>query len=71
MKIRIRTSIAFLIWATLLSGAFVFTGFKEAAQFSTYAMWITLGLTAYTGKRLWQRDKRFNNYGKDMEVGKD
>jgi len=59
MKITIRTSIAFIIWAILLSGAFVFTGFKESAQFSTYATWITLGLTAYTGKRLFQKDKRF------------
>ena len=60
MKIKVRTSIAFIIWGVLLSGAFVFTGFKEIAQFSTYATWLTLGLTAYTGKRLFQKDKRFN-----------
>ena len=59
-KIKIRTSIAFIIWALLLSGAFVFTGFKESAQFSTYATWITLGLTAYTGKRLFQRHAKLN-----------
>lgn len=59
-KVKVRTSIAFLIWAALLSGAFVFTGFKESAQFSTYATWITLGLTAYTGKRLFQRHQKLN-----------
>ena len=60
VKVTIRTSIAFLIWAVLLSGAFVFTGFKEAAQFSTYATWITLGLTAYTGKRLFRHHPKLN-----------
>ena len=58
-KMKIRTSVAFIIWAVLLTGAFIFTGFKPVAQFSTYATWITLGLTAYTGKRLFQKDRRF------------
>jgi len=59
LKIKIRTSIAFLIWLIFLSGAFVFTGFKPVAQFSTYATWLTLGLTAYTGKRLFQKSPKF------------
>ena len=37
-KITIRTSVAFIIWAVLLSGAFVFTGFKSVAQFGAFAM---------------------------------
>ena len=58
--IKITTSIAFVIWACLLSGAFVFTGFKVEAQFSTYAFFLTLGLGAYTGKRLFQKLPKFN-----------
>ena len=60
-KSRIRTGVAFCIWAVLLSGAFVLTAKFPDAKFDVYAMWLTLGLTAYTGKRLLQRDKRFNN----------
>lgn len=59
-RIKVRTSIAFIIWTVLLSAAFAFTGFKPMAQFGTYATWLTLGLGAYTGKRLWQKKKEFN-----------
>lgn len=59
-KITIRTSVAFIIWAMLITGAFVFTGFKPLAQFAAYATWLTLGLGAYTGKRLIQKRKEFN-----------
>ena len=59
-KIEISTSVAFLIWAFLLSGAFVYTGIKPDAQFSTYAFFLTLGLGAYTGKRLFQKHPKFN-----------
>ena len=58
-KINITTSIAFIIWAILLSGAFVYTGLKPDAQFSTYAIWLTTGLTAYTSKRLIQKRQDF------------
>ena len=60
MKIIIRTSVAFVIWAILLSGAFVFTAKYPDAQFSTYATWLTLGLTAYTGKRLFRHHSKLN-----------
>lgn len=60
-KITLHTSVAFIIWALLMSGAFVFTGFKEAAQFGTFATWITIGLGTYTGKRLFQKKKEFSN----------
>ena len=63
MKITIRTSIAFIIWAVLLSGAYILTAKYPSAKFDVYAMWLTLGLTAYTGKRLWQ--KKFNNNEKE------
>lgn len=59
-KITLHTSVAFIIWALLISGAFVFTGFKTAAQFGPFAMWLTVGLGAYTGKRLFQKKKEFN-----------
>ena len=60
-KFELHTGLAFLIWALLISGAFVFTGFKDAAQFGTYATWLTVGLSGYTGKRLFQKKKEFNN----------
>lgn len=60
MKIKIRTSVAFIIWAVLLSGAFILTAKYPDAKFDVYAMWLTLGLTAYTGKRLFQRHQKLN-----------
>lgn len=59
-KITIRTSVAFIIWTVLLTGAFIFTGFKPMAQFGAYATWLTIGLGAYTSKRLFQKKKEFN-----------
>ena len=61
LKFDFHTGVAFLIWAVLITGAFVFTGFKEAAQFGSYATWLTIGLGSYTGKRLFQKKKEFNN----------
>lgn len=58
-KIKVTTSIAFIIWAVLLTAAFAYTGFKPDAQFSTYAFFLTLGLGAYTGKRLFQKHSKF------------
>ena len=66
-KSKIKTGVAFVIWATLLTGAFIFTAKFPDAKFDVYAMWLTLGLTAYTGKRLLQRDKRFNDYEKGAQ----
>lgn len=51
-KLVIRTSIAFIIWLVCLSGAYVFTGYREMAQFGVYSMWLTIGLGAYAGKRI-------------------
>lgn len=59
-KIKVTTSAAFIVWAVLLSGAFVYTGFKPDAQFSTYAFFLTLGLGAYTSKRIIQKHPKFN-----------
>ena len=61
-KKTIKTWQAFLIWAFLLTLAYVYTGFKESAQFGNYATWLTLGLGAYTGKRLFQKRKDFNGH---------
>ena len=56
----ITTSWAIIGYAVLVTAAFAFTGFKPAAQFGIYATWLTIGLGAYTGKRLWQKKKEFN-----------
>lgn len=59
-KITVRASWAFLIWTGLLTLGFYYTGFKPDAQFWIYALFLTLGLGGYTGKRLLQRLPRFN-----------
>ena len=59
-KVKVSTSVAFIIWAVLLSGAFVYTGLKPLAQFSTYAFFLTLGLGVYTGKRFFQKLPNFS-----------
>lgn len=62
-KITIRTSVAFILWAALLTGAFVFTADHPDAQFNTYASWLTIGLAAYTSKRLLQKSPKFKDKG--------
>ena len=57
---KITTAVAFIIWAVLLSAGFYYTGFKPNAQFWVYALFLTLGLGAYTGKRLLNRLPKFN-----------
>jgi MFS-type transporter involved in bile tolerance (Atg22 family) len=59
-KSKIRTGVAFVIWAVLLTTGYYYTGFKPDAQFWIYALFLTLGLGGYTGKRLLQRLPRFN-----------
>lgn len=60
-KMSVSSSIAFIVWTVLITGGFVLTGFKPAAQYVTFATWITVGLTAYTGRRLFKHHKDFNN----------
>ena len=57
-KISVNTSIAFLIWAGLLTLAFWFTTKNpNDAPFWTYSFFLTLGLTLYGGRRLFKRFK--------------
>jgi len=55
LKFDLHTGIAFLIWAALLTFAY----YNPNPQFQNYAIWLTAGLTAYTGKRLFQKKKEF------------
>lgn len=61
-KMKVSTSWAFIIWAALLVGGYVFAGFKPDAPFWAYAMFLTLGLGAYTGKRLFQKRPEFGGH---------
>lgn len=56
LKFDLHTGAAFLIWAALLTWSY----HVGKPDFATYAIWLTAGLTAYTGKRLWQKRKEFN-----------
>ena len=58
-KLNLTTSIAYIIWAILISLGYYYTGFKPAAQFWVYAFFLTLGLGTYTGKRLFQKMPKF------------
>lgn len=57
LKFDLHTGVAFLIWAGLLTFAY----YHPNDQFNTYAIWLTMGLATYTGKRLFQKKKEFNN----------
>lgn len=56
LKFDLHTGAAFLIWAVLLTWAY----YHPNSQFPNYAIWLTAGLTAYTGKRLLQKKREFN-----------
>jgi len=56
LKFDLHTGAAFLIWAVLLTWAY----YHPNPQFNNYAIWLTAGLTAYTGKRLLQKRAEFN-----------
>lgn len=57
LKFNIHTGAAWLIWAVLLTWAY----HHPNPQFPNYAIWLTAGVTAYTGKRLLQKRKEFNS----------
>jgi len=63
-KMTVTTSLAYIIWAILLSAAFYYTGFKPTAHFMIYAFFLTLGLFSIVAKRLAQKMARF----KDTEI---
>ena len=55
-KFNIHTGAAWLIWAALLTWAY----YVGKPDFGTYAIWLTAGVSGYTGKRLLQKRKEFN-----------
>ena len=56
LKFNIHTGAAWIIWATLLTWAYM----QGKPDFGTYAIWLTTGVSVYTGKRLLQKKKEFN-----------
>lgn len=63
-KWSLKSSVAFVIWYLGIIGGLVFTGFKPAAQYMTFALFSTMGLGLYIGKRLFQKRIDFNNLAK-------
>jgi len=63
-KWSIRSSVAFVLWYLGLIVGLAFTGFKPAAQYMTFALFSTMGLGLYIGKRLFQKRIDFNNLAK-------
>ena len=56
LKFNLHTGLAFIIWAGLITWAY----HNHNPQFGNYATWLTIGLSAYTSKRLFQKRKEFN-----------
>jgi len=52
---------AFILFALLVTGGFVFKTFFEKAPYEAFAMYLTMGFGAYIGKRLWQKKETFKN----------
>ena len=59
LKFDLHTSAAFLIWATLITTAFYLK--PESGNFNTLCMWLTIGVSGYTTKRLFQKKPEFNS----------
>lgn len=58
---KIGSSVAFVIYCGLMVGGFVFSTFIPAAPYLVFAVQITLGFGAYVGKRLLQKQEKYNN----------
>ena len=56
IKFELHTALAWLIWAGLMTWAY----HHPNPQFVHYAIWLTTGTAVYTGKRLLQKRKEFN-----------
>ena len=51
---------AFVMCMALLTAGFVYTTCNATAPYATYAGTIGIVFGAYSGKRLWQKRKEFN-----------
>ena len=60
-KWAVRSSVAFILWFLGITGGFIFTGFKPAAHYVTYALFLTVGLGVYIGKRIIKHRIDVNN----------
>ena len=59
LKFDLHTWAAFMLWAAFIVSAFYLR--PESTNFNTLCMWLTIGLSAYTTKRLFQKKPEFNN----------
>jgi len=58
---KIRSWHAYLIYALLITGGYVWATFFEDAPFLAFATQITIGFGVYVTKRLVQKRKEFNH----------
>jgi len=49
---KVTSPLAFIIWAALLTGGFIFAGFHKDAPFGLFSEWLTGGLVFYISRRL-------------------
>ena len=59
LKFDLHTGVAFLIWAAILTVAYYLK--PDSANYNTLCMWMTIGVSGYTTKRLFQKKPEFNS----------
>lgn len=62
------SAVAFVLYAILMWGGYMFSTFFEKAPYLTLATWLTAGFTAFITKRLLQKQEKYNN-GKTIGLG--
>lgn len=61
LKMKIGSSLAFVVYCGLMVGGFVFATFVPAAPYLAFAVQVTLGFGGYLGKRLIQKKEQYSN----------
>ena len=63
------SSAAFVLYALMMTGGFVWATFKPVAPYEVFAWAFTAGFGGYLGKRLWQKGDKYQAGDGDIERG--
>lgn len=61
---KLSSRVAFLVYVGVMLGGYVWATFLTTAPYVTLAEFLTIGASAYWGKRLLQKHSAFNGSGK-------
>jgi len=59
----LRSTVAFFIYAGLLTGGFIFASYIKDTPYLAFATQLTIGFGIYITKRLIQKQEKFNEEG--------